>query len=314
MSQFITLEDENQVLIIDLFGGGISKYYLKKDNIDIIYGYSSLEEKEAAMGDVLFPFPGRLEKFKYEYNNKVFQIPKQFTNKKGNLVEMFVDGNENALHGMVHLEEWKVDSQSSNKCIVSFENDKEYEGYPFLFKITLQYELLSNGFNCKVNIKNLSNETMPFGIGFHPYFSLSNNKDLTIDDHLSIKLNSNEMLEFDKELKPTGKIIKVNNELDLNHLILDNCYKLNTENESTTLVKSIELKSKLIKIELYQSNNFPYLQLYTFDYSNKGNKRKGIAIEPQTCCGFALNIGESIGLNYLNKNQEFNGQFNLFCN
>ncbi len=60
---FYTLQYKNQVLVIDGLGASLCDYYLLDGDkrVNICFGYDKdRKKKEASMGNVLAPFPGRV--------------------------------------------------------------------------------------------------------------------------------------------------------------------------------------------------------------------------------------------------------------
>jgi len=324
----LQLKDNKQVLLIDRVGAGISQYYVKDQNhrdIDVVLGYNNSDEKEAAQGDVLFPFPNRLESFAYEYDGKQYTISKQFINQVGKECVVFQDSNGHALHGFVRFEEWQVVIHTDTLLELCFDTSNDYnyslQGYPFHFKLIVRYELIDDtcGFTCSFVIENPTSQAIPFGIGFHPYFSLTFRDEARpkMDEHLELTIHADSMIEFDSHLRPTGKSINLNNDQfnqkrSMKGVVLDNCFTDLHFSNNTLLSKTLELQSSLTrkKLTLSQTSNMPYLQIYTYDHSEK-NGRQGVAIEPQTAAGFAFNIGKTAGLELLQPNAIFSGAFRI---
>ena len=155
-------------------------------------------------------------------------------------------------------------------------------------------------------------QILPFGLGFHPYFCLETD---LIDD-LELEIPAKNLIEFDLNLKPTGKMIDIKTS-DFNfsksRLIgnqqIDNCFSgLIYENDEAATILRNPVTNRQIKI--VQDENMPYMQVYSADTIKKENYRKAIALEPQTCCGYALNIPE-LGLRELSPNQQFSCQWRV---
>lgn len=60
------------------------------------------------------------------------------------------------------------------KVILKSKYVKDVTGYPFTFELGITYEISdAHGFTCEVTVKNIGDETMPIGIGLHPYFKFN---------------------------------------------------------------------------------------------------------------------------------------------
>jgi aldose 1-epimerase len=141
-----------------------------------------------------------------------------------------------------------------------------------------------NRLNVFTEIINKDNVSIPVQDGWHPYFKL----DAKIDD-LKLQFRSFDMLEFNEELIPTGKLIPYK-EFDklknLDDTVFDNCFTLNfSEGQPICLLQNPE---KNIEIEIHTDESYPYLQLYTPPHRNS------IAIENLSGAPDAFNNGMGV--------------------
>ncbi|MFA6963957.1 MAG: hypothetical protein WC227_04610 [Patescibacteria group bacterium] len=296
----IILKNENLVLEINPLGGGIARFYREIDGevTEYIYGYQREEDKAGSMGDVLFPFPGRVKNCSYSFGGQNYVL-------SGLRIK---DGHAN--HGFAKQSEWKVASSTENEACLEFEmRAEEYKdrGFPFSLQLGLTYTLNSDGFVCQAEVKNFGQHEAPFGLGFHPYFRVGE------VNTSKINLPADKMIEF-QNLEPTGKLLSTDSapfdpsgEELLGGSAVDNCFtELNfSEGRATT-----ELIFDTTKISVWQDKDFPYLQIYSADTLAEPHTRKAIAIEPQTCTGFALNHPE-MGLITLGPGQGWQGSWGV---
>lgn len=91
--------------------------------------------------------------------------------------EYIIDGKTYSLkqHGFARNKAWAIDSTESTeesiKVTLRLEDDEETRKlYPFSFRILFTYELKDGKLSIYQTYENLSNHTMPFYAGFHPYF------------------------------------------------------------------------------------------------------------------------------------------------
>jgi len=299
----IELKFKNQILKINPLGGGIAQYYILEngERRDIIYGYGNEENKAGSMGDILFPFPGRVKDSIYEFDGKKYLL-------SGTKIK---DGH--AKDGFAKINPWKIPPQKENEAKLLFEmTEEEYEpkGFPFSLQLTLHYSLSKDGFTCRAEVLNFGSKPAPFGLGFHPYFSLGAN---SVND-LEIKIPAKKLVEFDNNLFPTGKTIDLEysslnfgNSKKIKENIIDNCFcGLDTENG----IAKTCLTFQDYKVKIWQDRNFPYLQIYSGDTIPEQYRRHGLAVEPQTCTGFALNKPE-MGLIILSPDEKFIGSWGV---
>ncbi|MFA5926569.1 MAG: hypothetical protein WCT32_02235 [Patescibacteria group bacterium] len=302
MGQRIQLNRKNQFLIIDS-SGGIAQYYLNEngEQQDIIYGYASNKEKVGSMGDVLFPWPGRIENCQYDFAEEHYNL-------SGVRVK---DGHAN--HGFAKFVPWEIVQSGRDSAQLRFKTSKEEyaeKGYPFALELTLSYALDDSGMTCMASVINTGDKSAPFGLGFHPYFSLGAES----ISNLALQINANKMVEFGPDLKPTGELLNISGELDytktkkIGKQVVDNCYAdLNFENGIAKTTLSNDNGEQVV---VWQDESFPYLQLYSADTIPDPHKRRGLAIEPQTCTGFAFNMPK-MGLRVLRPSEKFTGSWGV---
>ncbi|MDB5198998.1 MAG: Aldose 1-epimerase [Chitinophagaceae bacterium] len=247
--------------------------------LNVIESYENAEDfkknvtSKGFLGTKLSPFVCRINKGKYRFEGKEFTI------------EKYYDRN-NALHGMLYDQPFKVFGHQSNENSAAVSMIHEYRatdpGYPFNYDCIVTYELEKhNRLNVFTQVVNKDSGSIPVQDGWHPYFKL----DAKIDD-LKLQFRSFEMVEFNEELIPTGKLISYK-EFDtlkeLGNTFLDNCFTLNfSEGQPICLLQDT---GKKIEIEIHADESYPYLQFYTPPHRNS------IAIENISGAPDAFNNG-----------------------
>lgn len=302
----IELKYKDQRLVVDPLGGGIAEYYKESDGNrhDIVYGYKNKEEQAGSMGDVLFPFPGRVENAEYDFNGQHYKL-------SGLRIK---DGN--AQHGFAKHAKWEVLNQTDHSVTIAFKMDEsEYaeKGYPFSMNLRLEYYLNDEGLTCSATVENFGKTAAPFGLGFHPYFTLGNNN---IND-ISMRIPAREFVEFDENLKPTGELLDMYDapftflkKRAIDDEVIDNCF---TEVVYEDGIAKTELSdNEGSSIVIWQDDNLPYIQVYSADTLDDKHKRKAIAIEAQTCCGYAFNMPE-MGLKVLRPGERFEAKWGIIA-
>lgn len=104
---------------------------------------------------VLFPAPGRLRDDKWTY-----------AGLEGSMKQ----------HGFARALPWSVVAKHTVAAAVTLELDASEQTraqYPWEFQLQLTYALTARGLRIDQRIANRGNQTMPFGIGFHPYFAVT---------------------------------------------------------------------------------------------------------------------------------------------
>lgn len=234
--------------------------------INVIDGFLSPAEAEEKLTTFfksakLSPFACRVNNSKYTFGENNYVLSK-----------FALRGY--AIHGLIYNAVFKIAEQFNDEkeayVKLSYVYDNDMEGYPFSYKCEVEYTLTEgNTLTVTTTITNLDEQLMPVVDGWHPYFTLGD----SINDY-QVEFQSKEMLEFDENLIPTGKLIpyqEFGSLKDFGPTEFDNCFTLNFAECQPMCV--IRHPAKKIQIEFHPSEAYPYLQIYTPEH------RKSIAIE-----------------------------------
>lgn len=242
-----------------------------KSVLDPISSYHQLVNNREFKNIWLAPFPNRVAKGRYSFQNKDYFLPK---NEEGNI---------NALHGFVFDRKFELmeTNCAADKAEVVLENKYEgdYQGYPFPFLCTISYQIFADSFVTEISLKNTGSSEMPAGLGWHPYFRLQssiNQTELTLPDvtvfkHDKFGIPLNKTTAFD--LFVDGAVIGADR--------FDSCLYVGKSNDQFSTIL-YDTDSKL-ELEIWQDADYEFLQVFTPVH------RRSIAIEPMTCAADAYN-------------------------
>lgn len=246
---------------------------------NVIESYDNAEDfknkvtSKGFLGTKLSPFVCRINKGKYNFEGKNYTIEKYYD-------------RANALHGLLYDQPFTVTGRQANENSAAVSMVNEYRatdpGYPFNYDCIVTYELEEhNRLNVFTQVVNKDKVSIPVQDGWHPYFKLNGK----IND-LKLQFRSFEMVEFNEELIPTGKLIpyKEYDKLkELGDTFFDNCFTLNfSEGQPICLLQD---SKKNIELEIHADESYPYLQIYTPPHRNS------IAIENISSVPDAFNNG-----------------------
>ncbi|KAA3614662.1 MAG: hypothetical protein D8M58_09385 [Calditrichaeota bacterium] len=302
LEQLRLLNDKNgeQITILPGFGSSLNELVLSKKSklYSLLDGNPSKKEivgDKIYKGARLIPFPNRVADGKYEFEGSVFQLA---CNEKG---------LNNALHGFLFDKEFTIEnveeSESRAKVELVYDYSGNITGYPFPFKAKIIYSLSEkDGFTCSTMVKNTGDSRMPFGDGFHPFFTFHSK----VDD-LWLKLPVDQKIIINEQMVPTGERIDYKNFHKLSPIGLsefDSCFSV----QSGEQILSTELYNpgSEATIRLWQEtgpDKYNYLQIYIPPHRNS------IAIEPVTSNVNAFNNKE--GLIVLEQDQHFEAKYGI---
>jgi len=272
---------------------------LELNHKSVIDGYDKVEDMVAndwGKNIVLFPFPNRLRDGQYQFEGKTYQFP--INEKETNT----------ALHGFGMFTKMSVKEIDVNENAASitclYEDLGNSPGYPFPFNFEISFTINnSNEFIVSMCAKNTGTQNLPIGIGWHPYFKLTDKV-----EELNLQFPACHKVEIDNKMIPTGVRIPYNTFNTLRPIkdtVLDNCFAMDDQKGRMNLT----IANKEMTINYWQetgNGKFNYLQLFTPPY------RTCLAIEPMTCNIDAFNNGD--GLVRLKPTEELKGEFGLNWN
>jgi aldose 1-epimerase len=292
-SPVITLKDhQNQTTAeIYAFGGILNAFSLHIDgkNMNLVAGFDSVSDAKENITNgfksaKLSPFVCRMGLGKYKWDEETFQIEKWFLGK-------------HAIHGIIYDAVYQIQTTKADENSASVELYYSYpgneKGYPFQYLIQLLWKLeKGNKLSITTTITNASTIAIPISDGWHPYFTLGD----SVDDY-TLQIDTNQQVEFDTELIPTGQMINderfTNGQL-MNGIFLDNCFLLDQKVDHPKCV----LSNKKLQLSIEPTINYPYMQFYTPE------DRKKIAIENLSSAPDAFN--NKMGLHILEPQETIN--------
>ena len=89
------------------------------------------------------------------------------------------------IHGIVHSMPWQVvetgETDGASVTVRVTDNAETRESYPFAFSVTIRYVLRGGELRFEQTYENTGSTDMPFSFGFHPYFRVSDVRNLEWD-------------------------------------------------------------------------------------------------------------------------------------
>ena len=270
----------------------------------IVTSYNGAANKIGGQGDILIPYPGRVNRGAYNFEGKHYQLP--VNDKEG----------PNSIHGFVRNVLWNVTEQTADT--VTFQthlNAAEYapKGYPFSLQVEIAYAIGPDGLTCSYAMKNVGDTAAPVAAGFHPYFTVGSE---TIDNDI-LHVPFKGKLEFNDNLIPTGTVLPVSGtDFDfleprtIGKVEINTCYVQPVRDADGRLRVSLQNARSGDAIVVWMDESFDYVVLYSGDVLPAGHERRALAIEPMTCASDAFNHHEW-GLVSLAPGQEVRGNWGV---
>ena len=285
---------EQRVGVVSL-GGGLRSYEVA--GRDVLDGFPAGERPTSGRGQVLCPWPNRIEDGSYEFDGKEMQLP---------LTE---PQHGNAIHGLVRRAMWSVVDQTPARVVLDYVLEPQ-PGYPFALALSIEYFLSDAGLAVTTTARNIGPDRCPYGLGQHPYLTLGT---LTVDA-LRLELAGHTVLLSDERGLPVRSESVVGTEYDfragrtIGGTVLDNAYtglERDSDGRARVLLDDPGSDSGLT---LWVDETYPYLMVFTGDPLPDVD-RHGIAVEPMTCPPAALASGE--GVIVLQPAETFTGRWGI---
>jgi aldose 1-epimerase len=120
----------------------------------VLDGYPRESYATSGRGQVLIPWPNRLQDGTYEWDGETHTAP--------------LDDPPYAIHGLVRWHNFAAVQRSESS--VALEHVLHAQpGYPFVLRVRIEYALGGDGLTVRCIAENVGARAAPFGAGFHPY-------------------------------------------------------------------------------------------------------------------------------------------------
>ena len=159
----ITHGDQRAVVVE--VGGGLRAY--SAAGRELLDAYPADGQIASGRGQVLIPWPNRIEDGAYEFDGEQHQLA---------LDELEA---RNAIHGLVRWAGWRVGEREQSRVVLEHVLHPQ-PGYPFRSRLAIEYALSDDGLSVATTATNLGPDPCPYGCGFHPYLTLGTP---TVDSH-----------------------------------------------------------------------------------------------------------------------------------
>jgi aldose 1-epimerase len=262
---------------------------------------------------ILFPFPNRIRGGTYTWEGRTFQLP------------LNDPAGKNAIHGFACRRPWRVvaegaDGQSawlSGEFHASADAPETLEWWPGDFRLRVTYRLAARSLRVEALVDNPGSKTLPFGLGYHPYFPIPSLAAGRPEDH-RVQAPAGAYWELRENL-PTGARWPVDRVHNLNvprpfgHLACDDLLtgladRPEPGTDGLCPRGSVQRPPAGPDLQLLASPAFRELVVFTPPH------RQAVCLEPYTCATDAINLhqqGVDAGLRVLEPGAQWSGVLEL---
>ena len=272
-------------------GGGLRTYSV--DGADVLDGYGADEPCTSGRGQVLIPWPNRLEDGRYEFDGQQHQL------------DLTEPERRNAIHGLVRSEPWTAREREPHRVLMEYVLS-DRPGSPFSLALRIDYLLALDGLTVRTTATNVGEVACPFGAGNHPYLTLGTEA----VDELILHVPASTVLRPDERGLPLPGEPVEGTEYDFRRprqvgsTKLDHAFTDLVRNEDELARVALSGPRPGSGVELWVDESYGFLQLFTGDPLPDVDRRS-LAVEPMTCPANEFRTGE--GLIPLEPGESFTG-------
>jgi len=253
------------------------------DDVRVVWGFGEDEMCTAGRGQVLAPWPNRLGDGTYEFAGRV------------GVAGLNEPDRHNALHGLVCWMPWVVTHPDGSvaRCTCCL---APQPAYPWWLEFRVDYAVSPGALKITTTAHNPGEETVPFALGFHPYFAPGP----AGLDRSRLSLPCRRHVIVDERLLPVGAepveesaVPSIATGIPLAGVRLDDDF--------TDLVVDPDGRWRAHfspsgngDVVVWGDSVFGHIQCYTADTLDPDDRRAAVAIEPMTCPPDALRSGVDI--------------------
>jgi aldose 1-epimerase len=273
----ITHGDQRAVVVE--VGGGLRAY--SSGGRELLDAYPADGRISSGRGQVLIPWPNRIEDGTYEFDGCRHQLA---------LDEVAA---RNAIHGLVRWTGWTIREREQSRVVLEHVLQPR-PGYPFALALAVEYTLSGTGLSVSTTATNSGPDPCPYGCGFHPYLTVGTP---TVDS-VVLTAPGRTVLSSDERGIPTGRSAVSGTKFDFREpraigaTRLDHCF---TDLDREDGIARVELRAPDdgAAATLWLDDAYGYVMLFTGD-PLPDVARRSLAVEPMTCPPNAFRTGEAL--------------------
>jgi aldose 1-epimerase len=238
----------------------------------VITEYDADEVPPAGAGQLLAPWPNRVDGGRYSFAGAAHQL------------DLSEPARGNAIHGLTRWVTWTPAGLEASRAELRYVLHGQ-PGYPFSLDLVASYALsAADGLEVSVTARNAGTRPAPYGTGSHPY--LTAGTDLV--DECELQLPAARWLGADDRGIPDGDPADVTGTpFDFRAARLIGATGMDHALTGLTTDAAGRAWARLAGpdtvLRFWAGAGYPWLQVFTGDALGPDRRRRALAIEPMTC-------------------------------
>lgn len=254
---------------------------------EVIVPFDANEPAPTCHGQILVPFPNRIEAGTYTFDGNTYVLP--------------IDEHERntAIHGYGYRERWILESLQESAVTLSWRTPA-LAGYPFDVTVEAEYRLDEQGLHIAIRATNYGDRKAPWALAVHPWLAngLHGYGD-EIDEHnaqCSLMIPGNTHVTVDQNLIPTGTEPVEGTKYDLRQATLlteqpfDDAWT-DLQHDDHGTVTAVFTRPDGVVVRIGGDETITSFQVCTGTHFPAPQHPAGVAVEPQTAYANAFNTG-----------------------
>ncbi len=264
-------------------GGSLRE--LVRGERSLVLSYDRDELAPGAAGQLLAPWPNRVEDGRYTFDGITHQL------------DITEPAAETAIHGLARWVSWEPIERAPHRVRLAHMLHG-HPGYPFVLALEASYTLDAEaGLRVELRVTNAGSRRAPYGNGAHPYLTLPAD---TVDGcHLTVP-GSRWFPTDERGIPDRGALDVAGTPYDfrkprpIGELSINHAYtELDRDPDGRAWVRLTHPDDDT-GVVLWAGSGYGYLQIYTADELAPPMRRAGLAVEPMTCPPNAFVTGENL--------------------
>ena len=265
-------------------GAGLRELVFRDE--PVILGYEADDLPPAGAGQLLAPWPNRIDGGRYAFGGDEFQLA------------LSEPARGNAIHGLTRWTAWTLVSHDAGAVLLR-SDAHGYQGYPFGLEIEAGYRLHpDSGLHVAITARNRGSRAAPYGTGSHPYLTV---RTASVDD-CELFLPAASWLPMDDRGIPRGAPAPVEGtpydfrqprrigDTRLDHALSG----LHRDSDGRAWAHLSADGGSGARVSLWAGAGYQWLQVFTGDPLGPDRRRKALAVEPMTCPPNAFARGDDL--------------------
>ncbi|MFF4169377.1 aldose 1-epimerase family protein [Streptomyces sp. NPDC001744] len=249
-------------------GGGLRELTYRGEPLVLSYGTD--EPAPAAFGQLLIPWPNRIDRGRYVFDGTAHQL------------DLSEPERDCALHGLTRWVSWSPVGRAGDRVLLGCRLLGS-TGYPFRLDLEAAYVLdADTGLTVQVTAVNAGSVPAPYAHGAHPYLTVGE----PLDDCV-VRVPGGKYLPVDERMIPQGPPVDVEGTpydlrggRRLGGLAVDLAFTALERDERDRAW--VHLSGRTRTTSLWLDAAQPWLEVYTADDVPAAHRRRGLAAEPMT--------------------------------